>query len=536
MGALFVICLVLTFSNFAAWSLATPLFASPDEPTQVVTAAATARGELVGATIDGPASPFTAVKVPAVFASGTTYPDCFKFHPTVSASCAPKLTTSTATVRIGTAVSRYPPLYYLIVGLPSLAFVSKTGIYLMRLMSSLLNALLISLALFSVARWSRRKLLLLGVMVAATPMAWFLGGMVNPSGFEICAAICLWTAGLVLVLEHPEHPPPGLVAVVAVAACLLCLARPISPVWVAIAFVVLGMLGGRRALRGMLASRAARWSVLPLCACGVFALWWIKAEHALDLVPGFPVTRSEPSVQLLGAVLAHDGVRVQQLVGVFGWNDTKSPIFTYVVWLVVVGLLFGLAIWRAGAWRAGTLFLLLAAVVLVPLVASYAEALRAGFVDGQGRYWLPLAVGVPLVSVALVERSKLPERLVTRAVPILAVLLGVASATAFIGALRRYAVGVTGPIDFLNGKWQPPLDLSWAAIGGCVCVALLLGLVVFETHRSSLAGSRTVPTAEEGADLLKSRRTWSPRGAALGPVISEMSLEPPARGNRDPDG
>ena len=485
-GAIFAAFLVLTFVNFAAWSLATPLFASPDESTQVVAAAAAVRGEVVGFTIDGAASAYTAVHVPEVFASGTAYPVCFKYHPDVPASCAPSLSTSTKIVHIGTYVGRYPPLYYLITGLPSLVFVSKTGIYLMRIMSSLLNAALIALALLAVVRWSRRRLLLVGVLAAATPTAWFLGGMVNPSGFEICSAICLWTSGIVLVLEHSDHPPPGLVSVVALSAGLLSLARPISPLWVAITLVALAVLGGRRALFGVLASRAARWSALPLAACGGFALWWIFAEHALDLVPGFPVPPGESRLQLLGTVLAHDGVRVQQMVGVFGWNDTASPLLTYVVWLVVVGLLLVLAVWRAGAWRAGTLLSLLAGVVMVPLVLAYVEALRTGFVDGQGRYWLPLAVGVPLVSAALVQRRTAPAWLFARVVPVVVAGLGVASIAAFLWVLRRYAVGVTGPIDFLVGKWAPPVGLLGAAIGGSVCIALLFVGVVAEARRPSM--------------------------------------------------
>ncbi len=502
-GALFGICVVLTFANFAAWSLATPLFASPDEPTQVISAAAAVRGQLVGATIDGPASANTAVTVPKIFASGPAYSVCFKYHPTVPASCAPPLTTSTEMEHMGTYVGRYPPLYYLIVGVPSLAFVSKTGIYLMRLMSGLLNAVLISLALLAVVLWSRRKLLLMAVMVAATPMVWFLGGVVNPSGFEICASICLWTAGLLLVLEHPDHPPPGLVVIVAVAAACLSLARPVSLVWVAIAFVVLGLLGGRRALAGVLRSRAARWSALPLAACGAFALWWIKAEHALDLIPGYRVTHDESGLRLLGTVFAHDGARIQQLVGVFGWNDTPSPLLTYVVWIAVLGFLFVLALLAArcaGARRTTVLFLLIAAVVVVPLALSYVEAMRAGFVDGQGRYWLPLAVGVPLVCVALIERSEAHARFLMRAVPIVSVCLGVASIAAYLSTLRRYAVGVTGPIDFLAGKWQPPVGLLAAAIGGCACIALLFAAVVVETRRRPLTEVRTL-NGKRGNDI-----------------------------------
>ncbi len=495
-GALFAVCLVVTFANFAVWSLATPLFASPDEQAHVVRAAGVVRGQFVGVTLYGPGSPYTGVTVPKVFASGDTYPKCFHFHPTVPASCAPPLTTSTRTVRTYTYVGRYPPLYYAIVGLPSLAFVSKTGIYLMRLASALLNALLVSLALLAVVLWSRRKLLLVGVMVAATPMVWFLGGVVNPSGLEICAAICMWTAGLVLVLEHPERPPPGLVAVVAVAAGFLVLARPISPLWVACIAVVLGLLGGRRALLGVLRSRAARWSALPLAACGAYALWWIDDEHALDLLPvGAHVAPGDSGVHLLATLFEHTGGWLLQVVGVFGWLDTRSPLLTYVLWFAVVGLLVVLAALRAGARGAGVLALLLAAVVVVPIVISYGEAHRLGIL-WQGRYTLPLAVGVPLVSVALLAGSTSLAPLRQRAAVVLSVGIGVADIVAFLEALRRYAVGVNGPIDFLVGKWHPPLGLLGSAVAGCVLIVLMLVGVVFEACRPPVTGPPQVTTTK----------------------------------------
>ncbi|MGH9919953.1 MAG: DUF2142 domain-containing protein [Nitrososphaerales archaeon] len=515
-GGLFAVFLVLTFVNFAAWSLATPLFASPDEPTQVTYAAAAVRGQLVGVTIDGATSPSTAVTVPKVFASGSTYPDCYKFRPTVPASYAPSLTTSTTTEHIGTYVGRTPPLYYLIVGIPSLVFVSKAGIYLMRLMSALLNALLISLALLVVVLWSCRKLLLVGVMVAATPMAWFLGGVVNPSGLEICAAVCLWTAGLVLVFEHPDRAPPGLVAVVAGAAALLSLTRPVSPVWVAITLVVLGLLGGRRALLGAFRNRVARWSAVLVAGCCAFTVCWTKAEHGFDLVPGFPVKRGAAIPHLLATLFAHDGLRLQQMVGMFGWNDTTSPLLTYVVWIGIVGLVLVLASWCAGARRAGTLLLLLGAVVVVPLLMSYVEVRRTGLVIGQGRDWLPIAVGVPLVSVALIDGSEMLTRFRTLAVPVLSAGVAVASIAAFLETLRRYAVGVAGPIDFLAGKWSPPIGLLGAAVGGCACVALLLAAVAVETGKPSLAGLRTAKDSKEQA------RHGAGRVPAVGPQGADL--------------
>lgn len=502
------VCVLVTFANFAVWSLATPLFASPDEPTQVIHAAAAARGQLVGATVDGPRSAYTGVTVPAVFASGANASTCFAFHADVSASCAQPLTASAQTVRVDTYVGRYPPLYYVVVGLPSLLFVSKAGIYLMRLMSSLLNALLISLALLAVIVWSSRKLLLVGVTVAATPMAWFLGGMVNPSGFEICAAIALWTSGLVLVLEHPDRPPPGLVAIVAVAVGLLSLARPISPLWVAMTLAVLALLGGRRAVVGLYHSRTARWSIPPLVACAAFALWWIEAEHALNLLPISPAKRNVSDLEVLETVAGRTWPWTEQMIGVFGWLDTKSPVLTYAMWLGIVGVLVGLAVWRAGAWRGGTLLGLLAAVVVVPIGLTYLEARRLG-INGQGRYWLPLAVGIPLVAVALLERAPMSPRHRFWAALALSIGLWAASSAAFLEALRRYAVGVTGPLDFLAGRWRPPDGLAGAAISGCACMAVLLVLVLIEA-RSRLHAPGVRPASARPV-LATPSRSRSPR-------------------------
>ena len=47
----FAVVLVLAFVNMAVWSLATPLFASPDEPAQVARAVALVHGQLIGKTV-----------------------------------------------------------------------------------------------------------------------------------------------------------------------------------------------------------------------------------------------------------------------------------------------------------------------------------------------------------------------------------------------------------------------------------------------------------------------------------------------------
>ncbi|HUY65003.1 MAG TPA: DUF2142 domain-containing protein [Acidimicrobiales bacterium] len=133
--------LAVLFAMTAAWSLATALMASPDEPAHTIKAAAVARGQFFGTpappTAGGP-SPDVAVRVPDVFAAAVELPGCYAFHPDVDASCAPALHPVTAVVTVDTPAGRYEPLYYFVVGLPSLFLSSASGIRLMRLVGGLL--------------------------------------------------------------------------------------------------------------------------------------------------------------------------------------------------------------------------------------------------------------------------------------------------------------------------------------------------------------------------------------------------------------
>src|SRR5712691_4835000 len=83
---------LVTFALVAAltglWSLATPLFASADEPAHVVRAASVARGEITGRT---PRPKVfvgqTFVRLPAIYASASPHLECFAGQPEIDASC-----------------------------------------------------------------------------------------------------------------------------------------------------------------------------------------------------------------------------------------------------------------------------------------------------------------------------------------------------------------------------------------------------------------------------------------------------------------
>jgi hypothetical protein len=476
-GRVFAVALVVAFLNIGLWSVATPLFASPDEPAHVVRAVALVHGDLIGKTVKNVGNAVTDVMVPRVYASGPAYGGCFAFKDTVPASCAAPITRSTEEVATATPAGRYPPLYYAVVGIPSLFTASTGGLYLMRVVSALLSAVFIALAAMSVVAWSRSRSLLIGLMLAATPMTFFLAGVVNPNGLEITSALCLWCSGIVLALERSDHPPPGLVAVVTLSAAALLLSGALAPLWCALILILLALLSGWRGVRAMARAPSVRWSLAVLAPCGIFAAGWIIGAHALDVLPvGQKVKVDATGLSLAAQIFGNTGGWLQQMVGVFGWLDTYSPLLTYFAWYAAIGAVVLLALSLVKFRYAGVLLLLVAIVLFVPVVISYGQAHRLGIV-WQGRYVLPMAAAIPLVAVALVERSGILRRVTPRLATTLCVVVGVAEFAAFAEALRRYTTGVTGPIDYLHGPWQPPLGATVTTVGALLVIGVTMALI-----------------------------------------------------------
>jgi hypothetical protein len=473
----FTVSFVLVFLNMAAWSLASPLFSSPDEPAHVVHAVALDHGQLIGTPVGGSSSAISAVTVPASIADSGRYSDCFRFRISVPASCARPLTTDSRAVESTTSAGRYPPLYYAIVGIPSLVSESTGGIYAMRLVSAALSALFVALAFMSICAWSRRTFMLVGVLLAVTPMTLFMGGVVNPNGLEACAALCMWTAGLVLVLERAEAPPRGLVIVLTASAVVLMLSRGISPVWVVLILVVLAILAGRRAVVQLLQRRLLRVPIVVVVLSTVAGVVWITVAHANDLMAGQATLPRKGGAQLLLAIWSLTGNWLQQMIGVFGWLDTPSPLLTYLVWYVAIGVLVLLAFSGARARGNIALIVLVAIVVLFPIAIQYHEAHRLNLF-WQGRYTLPMATGIPILATALIDGAAVLGRIRSRLTVLMCIGIGVADFGAFYTTQRRYATGLPGPVDLLHGTWGPPFGNAVMALWSLAATGLLVSFVV----------------------------------------------------------
>lgn len=495
----FLAALVVFFLAFGVWNLATPLFAAPDEPVQMIKAVAVAHGQLLGSQPLGASSPWIGVKVPQFYADAGAVPGCFAFKNTVPASCAPALHGSAANEKISIYTGRYPPLYYFLVGLPSLFTTSTAGVYEMRFVSSLLNAIFLALAVMSILTWSRSRMLLIGLAVAVTPAVLFFGGVINPSGLEVTSATCLWCASLVLITDWPHAPPRGLVATVAASACVMTLVRGLSPLWVAMIGVSVLLLAGRHPAAALMRHASVRIAVAAITACSAAAVAWIVYAHSLDVVPS--VTRAPASASgphILAVTLGHTSTFIAEMIGVFGWLDTYAPSMTFLAWYAAFGLLVGLGVVVARRRDALAIVLVSLVAIAVPVAIAASQVRKSGYV-WQGKDSLPFVLGIPLVAAATIGRSQAMERYRGRLAVVVVFGLAIASWTAFVGALRRNAVGLSGPVDFLHSGWRPPFgDLALIAVE-TVSVLLLAGLLTGHAIGKVSASAGPAPAAGDGS-------------------------------------
>jgi Predicted membrane protein (DUF2142) len=480
--------------SIGAWSVSTPLGAAPDEPAHVVEAAAAVRGQF-----DAPRQEITIygialgqagyVVVPKWVANIYNEPGCFLHRPEVPASCSPPVGSDTRSVISTSQFTNYPPLYYLIVGLPTLLSVGSGALHAMQYTGALLDAALIALGLYLLARYHPRRLPLLGALIALTPMVLFMSGVVNSSGLEIAAAFATWCGGLCVAVR--SEVPWGLAVLTALSLVLLILSRPISPVNATVMVVVLAAFVGWGRTRALLGKRSLR-------AIWISALFATMTAGVYILVVGLPsldgVHKGRP-LSAAGAVLLTlrlTGNRLRQCVGDFGWLDTPAPVWVIVVWAVVVAglLIYALAV----SPRARRALPLLAFAILVMPVVFESPQINAVGNYWQGRYWLPLAIGLPLVASSVrpqaIYRSARsavgacpPFRLAGFAV--VGGLLGAAQLAAFLTALRRYETGLGAKAGALV-KWKPPGGSALVITLFAVGQILMLGFLAKEyAHRST---------------------------------------------------
>lgn len=454
----------------ALWAFATPPGASPDEPAHAVKAASVVRGEFIGSY-----SPQGhEVTVPA-YVSFLHQQTCYAFNGEVAADCMPELYGDPGELVMSTtSAGLYNPVYYLLVGWPSLVFHDESGIYAMRIVSGILTALFFALAATVVSTSRRPAIPLLGILAAATPMTLFLGGSINPNGLETSTILCVFVAMFAVTREPSDRLLTERMIILVIAAAVAANTRGLSLVWLALAILIpLVVLPGRRLLE-LTRHRPVQIAIGATALAAGLAAVWLSSTNSLDgNYVGEPMPHTGGPAWLGFAITFQNTFENgQNMVGVFGWLDTPAPPMVYLIWggLLVAAGAVGVVVLRGRALIAAGL--LVAAVVLVP------PLLQAVFIGGggyiwQGRYALPALACLYAGLLALVADAlpEIPARDLQRLAVATIAALAVGHLAAFATSLRRYVTGLDGDwLQFLRDpEWQPP--------GGSIALLVLAALL-----------------------------------------------------------
>lgn len=447
------------------WAFGSPLSSVPDEPSHAIKAAAVVRGQLTGGY--APGNPGLEVEVPrwVADAHGMT---CYAFRPDVTPACqAEGLGMSDEPVTSSTTAGKYNPMYYAVVGWPSLLFTDVSGYYAMRAMSAILTCLFLAAAISPLLARAGSRFTAAAMLVTVTPMVLFLTGSVNPNSLEVATVACL-VVHLIAALRvrRDERIPLSHVVWVTAAGALLANTRAASLAWMLVAVVIAVLVVGWRAVPDLVRRPSVLIGVGVIGIATAASLAWTFLAGSLESKP-FEGAGMSVAAGLL-VMLERTFDYTLGLIGYFGWVDTPAPPVVLLLWAVAVGVLLTAAL-ALGRGRARIAAIVAAvAYVLVPAISQALAVPEIGFI-WQGRYNLALFVILMVVVGAALDDGPVPWGPTTvRMVRIGIVLLSSAHVYAWLWAMRRYVagLGLAHPwTDMIRDpQWQPPLGwMAWFA-------------------------------------------------------------------------
>lgn len=548
---------ILTIAGFAslglAWATSSPVGASPDEDAHIVYAWAVVTGQtLPGRAIEVPnpgGAPLTVVHVPDDIRDRPEE-TCYAFQtavPACDAAANELLQGDTAT----TYMTRYPPLYYAIVGsvmraMLALGASGSMALLGARLASSLLSVAVIAVGAVAAARRFGTAPTILALLAVSTPQFLFLSASVNPNGFEIASAFAV-AAFVICVfsdLRRQGKVGPRVEAGLVLASLCLGMARPASLAWLG-AIVLLLALPVRR--------RMAFRRLTLSAQIGLVASFLVSAAFFvhINLLRDGGVTDSDmtlwksysPVIRLAMVVLKF-GDLLANGYGLLGWADTPLPNLFFAIWLITVSATVGFQMHRRTGQPPALRPRWAILAFSVCSVAVIGQSYMAAF-GWQGRYFAPCIAAFVALLIPSMQADSPVSRGSLRGTAIAIFTVATLNTAALVWNLGRYLYGLSTlyvrfiamPVPTPTGTWTPLIGRFMPAFVGAVGTLFLvvvgLCLLKLEANHalsgedSSQAGSEATSTGEtETGHLPHEGRTQADPLRAL-PDAEHLHRSPP---------
>ncbi len=177
-------------------------------------------------------------------------------------------------------------------------------------------------------------------------------------------------------------------------------------------------------------------------------------------------------------VIGQTDENLVEAIGVLGWLDTLVPWFAVYLWLILIGVLIAVAM-LSGLRTLGWAAVLAATTVVTSWIFELYQGSNSA-TYWQGRYSLPLLIGIPMLLTLETDRVATPLRdFLGRADRLVAggalLILNVAA----WAAARRWGVGTRG--SHLPWRWRldiQPLPPLLLLIAHAALTAALLAVVL----------------------------------------------------------
>ena len=469
LGRPFWVAFTAFFLLGAAWALALPVNGTYDESAHIARAYAVYSGQWRTGEAE--------LRVPASLLPSN--PDCtWAPRPATTPASCQQWNGGKELVAAPSGASRYPPLYYGLVGAPIRLMPDSTGVVASRLLSAAAGALLLAAAV-AVATALGPAMLVAATALVVTPTVANLMGAVNPNGMEIAAAILLFVAllGLFGVGAEPSATfgtRKTLLVLTGIAAFLLLTLRHLGPLLLGVDLIAVALVVGRHRAAAQTRDRSTRLLVGgPVAAGALLAGVWllVGGSPAEDVPQGRPLQLSAAQV-VDGLATSRVPFYVEQVVGRFSYGETRISPWAILLWysLVIAAVVVAL---RRGARRTTLVVAGLVVVSLAILIALELVFLPRGRWYAHGRYVLPVLVGAVLVAGWAAPRVKgyVPTALVVATAPV--------HLYALTRVMARFQSGGSAGVTSVgDGPWRSPSGTIAPLACALVAVALLVATIL----------------------------------------------------------
>lgn len=476
---IFIVSLMYAFTQ--------PIFGVSDEPAHVIKAVASGRGEFVGTKVIGQFG-YSAIEydVPGAYNSIWNFV-CYNGDVNVTPKCSQRLTNDRKLVPVSSTAGNYPPLYYVAVGWIGSIAVGPSGIYLMRIATSFIVAVLLAFSFTQSLRFLASSKAITASLIAFTPTVAAFAGTVNPFSVEVAAATLFWTSSISIFIRQEEKKFFRSDYLLVISGVLLALIRPVSFFWIAV--IELFLLCFFYDLSGATRKSNPKTTQLAVAAA-IFAIS-VGVNFTRSGVTGFGASGPAGGSTIGNMRISYEKSAdyVRQLFGFFGWTQFYPPIYVPLIFCGVA-IVIGARISNRSRRQIICLLLLVTFIVYSPTVLEGLRAAHNGW-GYQGRYILPVAVGLPfLYFIDGVSSEKVNEQKQELKWPIIAI--AIAHFLAIIHVAHRFFVGLNGPYFWIG-------TTQWTGYGGEALFLTLLGagalivglLVRMHLPASGAEGGRT---------------------------------------------